>query len=80
MNTIDIPEMAEVLKCSEQRVLTGLASGEFPGVKIGKAWVIHRSAFFDTLYELARGNCVRADPSTGTPAVGRRRKSLLFPS
>lgn len=50
---LTVEEAADVLRCTPATVMEELRSGNLPGVKIGKEWVIPTEAFYARLNELA---------------------------
>jgi excisionase family DNA binding protein len=52
-HTLTIEQAAEVLQCDPDTAAVRFNSGELPGVKFGRRWVIPAPAFFKRLNELA---------------------------
>lgn len=52
-HTLTIEQAAEVLQCDTDTAAIRFNSGELPGVKFGRRWVIPAPAFFKRLNELA---------------------------
>lgn len=52
-HTLTIEQAAEVLQCDTDTAAVRFNSGELPGVKFGRRWVIPAPAFFRRLNELA---------------------------
>lgn len=52
-HTLTIEQAAEVLQCDTDTAAVRFNSGELPGVKFGRRWVIPAPAFFKRLNELA---------------------------
>jgi excisionase family DNA binding protein len=52
-HTLTIEQAAEVLQCDTDTAALRFNSGELPGVKFGRRWVIPAPAFFKRLNELA---------------------------
>ncbi len=50
---LDLRQIAELLRCSEEQAASQLASGNLPGVKFGKAWIAPADALFSRLNEIA---------------------------
>ena len=50
---LNVPDIARLLNCSECTVRAELASGELPGLKIGKEWLAPADAFYQRLNERA---------------------------
>ena len=54
MNTLDIAEAAQFLKCSEDTMRKLVTSGDIPAAKVGRAWVfldIDLAAWLRTQYK-----------------------------
>lgn len=51
--TFNVDEIAEIMMCDKDRVSERLISGDIPGVKFGRSWVIPSEAFFLRLNEIA---------------------------
>jgi excisionase family DNA binding protein len=51
--TLTIDQAAEVLQCDTDTAAVRFNSGELPGVKFGRRWVIPAPAFYRRLNELA---------------------------
>lgn len=87
--TIAIDEIARTMKCSEQTVLDELRSGNWPGLKAGRDWIVPRAAFFQRINEIAldRSEQLRLQraapaptrPVTPSGRTGRRRRALPSP-
>ena len=45
--------VATLLKCEGETVNTGAASGDLPGIKVGRSWVFPRAALVSRLNEKA---------------------------
>ena len=52
-HTLTIEQAAEVLQCDADTAAVRFNSGELPGVKFGRRWVIPAPAFYRRLNELA---------------------------
>lgn len=52
-HTLTIEQAAEVLQCDTDTAAVRFNSGELPGVKFGRRWVIPAPAFYRRLNELA---------------------------
>lgn len=51
--TIEPEEAAKILKCTPQKLAEELCSGNLPGAKFGRKWIIPREAFYQRLNEIA---------------------------
>lgn len=51
--TLTIDQAAELLKCDRDTAAERLNSGELPGLKLGRSWVIPAEAFMRRINELA---------------------------
>lgn len=52
-HTLTIEQAAEILQCDSDTAALRFNSGDLPGVKFGRRWVIPAPAFFRRLNELA---------------------------
>lgn len=52
-NILDLKQIADLLRCSEEQAASQLASGNLPGVKFGKAWIAPAEALLSRLNEIA---------------------------
>lgn len=79
--TIEVAEMAAVLKCSEAKVEAALRTGLLPSVQIGRSHVVPRRAFFLRLDEIALEQAAaRRSPApmpTPSPAPAERSTGRL---
>lgn len=50
---VSIEEACQFLECEKPKLQELLREGILPGLKLGKAWVIPRVAFFDAVNRLA---------------------------
>lgn len=69
-------EAAAFLECSEETLLEELRNGRVPGLKIGKAWVIPRPAFFEAMNERARADAAILNPQTKIARANAGRPRL----
>ncbi|MCP5248506.1 MAG: hypothetical protein H6942_08265 [Candidatus Accumulibacter sp.] len=83
---LDLKQIAELLRCSEEQAASQLASGNLPGVKFGKAWIAPADALLSRLNEIAiaqaneRRSRERATPMATTvdlPKSARKRPPAL---
>lgn len=51
--TLTVDQAAELLQCDRDTAAARLASGELPGLKFGRSWVIPADAFMRRINELA---------------------------
>lgn len=51
--TLTIDQAAELLQCDRDTAAARLASGELPGLKFGRSWVIPADAFMRRINELS---------------------------
>ena len=50
MRKITVPEMAEFLECSEEKVYELLRTGVIGSVKFGKSYVVLEPVFFESIH------------------------------
>lgn len=62
-------EVAEILRCTQGQVEEMLRSGDLPGIKFGRSWIIPSDALSQRLTEIALSQ-----------AVSRRSRAQLQPS
>lgn len=73
---IDFDEAAALLKCEPAKLEALLRSGELPGAKFGRSWVIPREAFMQRLNELALQQAAeRRAPKSSVQCVAGRRNA-----
>lgn len=48
-----VEEAAGLLDCTAETTVERIATGDVPGVKIGRSWIIPREAFIQRLNEMA---------------------------
>jgi hypothetical protein len=51
---LTIDDLAELFTCDKETAAARLTSGDLPGVKVGRGWIIPRQALFERLNEKAR--------------------------
>lgn len=51
---LTVDDLAELFACDKETAATRLTSGDLPGVKVGRGWIIPRQALFERLNEKAR--------------------------
>lgn len=51
---LTIDDLAELFACDKETAAARLTSGDLPGVKVGRGWIIPRQALFERLNEKAR--------------------------
>jgi excisionase family DNA binding protein len=76
---LSIEEACDALKCGPFRLKDLIASGELPGLKVGKEWVIPREAFFRRVNQLAESGRLARLQTLHTqplpnPQVGQRTR------
>lgn len=83
---LNVPDIARLLNCSECTVRAELASGELPGLKIGKEWVAPADAFYQRLNERAlreaetrRRGGIRQQPSAIAATRPAKRMPPVLP-
>lgn len=72
---LTLSEACEMVDCAESTLLMGLRSGDYPGVKVGRTWVIPRSAFIQRLNEKALENTRKRAPKP--QSRGRRPLAMV---
>ena len=90
---IEMDEACAILKCTPEKLADELRTGGLPGTKVGREWIIPRTAFYHRLNERALEEAEerrsrRAAPPplpTHRPAAerrsgGRRRPLPVIPS
>lgn len=50
---LTVNDLAELFACDKETAAARLTSGDLPGVKVGRSWIIPRQAFFERLNEKA---------------------------
>lgn len=50
---LNIDDLAELFACDKETAAARLTSGDLPGVKVGRGWIIPRQALFERLNEKA---------------------------
>ncbi|WP_333907132.1 helix-turn-helix domain-containing protein [Delftia acidovorans] len=51
---LTVDDLAELFGCDKETAAARLTSGDLPGVKVGRGWIIPRQALFERLNEKAR--------------------------
>lgn len=51
---LTVDDLAELFACDKETAAARLTSGDLPGVKVGRGWIIPRQALFERLNEKAR--------------------------
>ena len=51
---LTVADLAELFACDKETAAARLTSGDLPGVKVGRSWIIPRQALFERLNEKAR--------------------------
>lgn len=51
---LTVEDLAELFACDKETVAARLISGDLPGVKVGRSWIVPRQALFERLNEKAR--------------------------
>lgn len=51
---LTVDDLAALLACDRETAAARLTSGDLPGVKVGRSWIIPRQALFERLNEKAR--------------------------
>jgi len=71
---LELTEAADLIKCEIARLEELLRSGELPGVKFGRSWVVPKEAFIARVNEIALAQSAeRRAPKQPVPTTGRRR-------
>lgn len=50
---LTVDDLAELFACDKETAAARLTSGDLPGVKVGRGWIIPRQALFERLNEKA---------------------------
>jgi excisionase family DNA binding protein len=50
---LTVDDLARLFGCDKETAAARLTSGDMPGVKVGRGWIIPRQAFFARLNEKA---------------------------
>lgn len=50
---LTVEDLAELFGCDSETVAARLISGDLPGVKVGRGWIVPRQALFERLNEKA---------------------------
>ena len=84
MTILTTPAVAALLDCEESTVQARAASGDLPGVKIGRSWVFPEEALMERLNEMARAEAANRRIPPAVPEavahavpVKRTRRSVL---
>lgn len=51
---LTVDDLAELFGCDKETAAARLTSGDLPGVKVGRGWIVPRQALFERLNEKAR--------------------------
>lgn len=51
---LTVDDLAELFACDKETAAARLTSGDLPGVKVGRGWIVPRQALFERLNEKAR--------------------------
>lgn len=51
---LTVDDLAKLFSCDKETAAARLTSGDLPGVKVGRGWIIPRQALFERLNEKAR--------------------------
>lgn len=51
---LTVDDLAKLFACDKETAAARLTSGDLPGVKVGRGWIIPRQALFERLNEKAR--------------------------
>lgn len=51
---LTVEDLAQLFSCDKETAAARLTSGDLPGVKVGRGWIIPRQALFERLNEKAR--------------------------
>ncbi|MFG0674231.1 helix-turn-helix domain-containing protein [Delftia sp. WSY_7] len=51
---LTVEDLAKLFSCDKETAAARLTSGDLPGVKVGRSWIIPRQALFERLNEKAR--------------------------
>ena len=77
---LSLIEASEIAMCGPQKFAEGLRVGRYPGVKVGRSWVIPRQALIQRLNELALEEAQRRQqPSQPVQRVRRRKPLATLP-
>jgi hypothetical protein len=79
-DTLSLIEASEIAMCGPQKFAQGLRAGLYPGVKVGRAWVIPRAALLERLNELARAEAERRRNPRPVVVGSRRRPLVTIPA
>lgn len=75
---LTVDDLAKLFACDKETAAARLTSGDLPGVKVGRGWVIPRQALFERINEKAREEAAarRARQSTTIEAGKSRSKTI----
>ncbi|XJC73372.1 helix-turn-helix domain-containing protein [Delftia tsuruhatensis] len=75
---LTVNDLAELFACDKETVAARLTSGDLPGVKVGRGWIVPRQALFERLNEKAREEAAarRAQQATAIDEAQRRGMTL----
>lgn len=51
---LTIEDLATLFACDKETAAARLKCGDFPGIKVGRGWIIPRAALFERINEMAR--------------------------
>jgi excisionase family DNA binding protein len=51
---LTVDDLAKLFSCDKETAAARLTTGDLPGVKVGRGWIIPRQALFERLNEKAR--------------------------
>lgn len=74
---LTVDDLAELFYCDKETAAARLTSGDLPGVKVGRGWIIPRQALFERLNEKAREEAAarRAQQNAADGSIERRKKN-----
>lgn len=77
---LTVADLAEMFACDKETAAARLTSGDLPGVKVGRGWIIPRQALFERLNEKAKEEAAyrRAQQVTTERDVQRDGDAVKF--
>jgi len=70
---LTVDDLAELFECDKETAAARLTSGDLPGVKVGRGWIIPRQALFERLNEKARDEAAARRERNTTSGDGAQR-------
>ena len=71
---LTVDDLAELFACDKETAAARLNSGDLPGVKVGRGWIIPRQALFERLNDKAREEAaVRREQQALARQAGQQR-------